>query len=59
MSPGASNVAASCRIKILPDGIIVDGGSYSHKDVPDGVSERYKAVTLEENHTHAVKDSTH
>lgn len=59
VSPGVSRVTAPCRIQIPPDSIIVDSCSYSHKDVPDGVSERDKAVTLEENHAEAVKDSTH
>lgn len=57
-SPGASHVT-SCRIQIPPDSVIVDSCSYSHEDVPDGMSERDKAVTLEENHAQAVKDSAH
>lgn len=58
-SPGASHVAAAGRIEMLPDSVIVNSRSYNHEDVPDGVSERYKAVTLEENHAQAVKDSAH
>lgn len=44
-------------VQILPDGVVVHGGSERHKDVPDGVGERDDAVTLEEEDAEAVDEA--
>ncbi len=45
-------------VQVLPDGVVVDGGSKSHEHVPDGVSERDHTVWFEEDDTQAVDQAS-
>lgn len=45
-------------VQVLPDGVVMHGGSQSHKHVPDGVSKGDDAVALEEEYAEAVDESS-
>lgn len=50
-------VALGRRVQVLPDGVIMHGGSQRHEDVPDGVGEGDDAIALEEEDAEAVNET--
>lgn len=50
-------LGAGGLVEVLPDGVVVHGGSQRHEHVPDGVGEGDDAVALEEEHAQAVDEA--
>lgn len=51
-------IGAGGLVEVFPDGVVVHSRSQRHEDMPDGVGEGDDAITLEEEHTEAVDEST-
>lgn len=59
MSSGRLDLIGWLCVKVLPDGVVVDGRSHSYEQVPDGVSERDDAVAFKKDHPQTVAGSAH
>lgn len=57
ISPVADDI---CRIfvKVLPNSVIMNCSSCGNKQMPNGMSEWNDPITLEENHAHAINQTS-
>lgn len=57
MSSGCLHLVGRFSVQVLPNGVVMHGGSHGHKQVPDGVGKRDDTVTFEEDNPQTVKDA--
>lgn len=57
MSSGGLDLIGRLGVEVLPDGVVVYGGSHRYKQVPNGMSEWDDAIAFKKDHPQTVAGS--